>query len=541
MKLAHLDATGTFSPGWPDTGLALDFVPTFNIYGHAPRLLCSDGAHGVYVGWFTQGTDITFSRIKRIQPNGTPAPGWPDTGIVIRAKLGGAALYKLEPDGSGGVFAVVATGNGGYTAAVQHVLSSGSFAPGWPDTVLYLNNANSSQDVNDGVSDGAGGIIVTWADSREVVTDPNGYNGNIYAQRILGNGTRAAGWPAGGLAVCTEPSAQWNPLMCSDGAGGALVTFIDLNLGKIGVQRVRGNGTIAPGWPAIGARVGTPSTLADTPDIVSDGAGGAFVAWTSTYTEVDIHTYATHLTAAGVVAAGWPSDGLLLNPPFNRSNGPASITTCPEGAIVASLEYMLSGNPGPTGIQVQKLLDDGLVPTQVAFRDAQATPHQVTLRWWGSALAQSGATVQRSSDGNTWNTLGAAETDGEDAMSFTDRAVSAGARYAYRLAIGTPPAFTAPAWVDVPAELRFALAGARPNPSPLSQVRIEFTLARSAPGALELLDVAGRRIAWRDLSGLAPGRQVVDMRELGNEAPGLYWLRLSQGSDHATARVVLTR
>src|SRR5262249_52448948 len=78
---------------------------------------------------------------------------------------------------------------------------------------------------------------------------------------------------------------------------------------------------------------------------------------------------------------------------------------------------------------------------------------------------------------------------------------------------------------DGPA--RLALLGAQPNPA-----RRDLTVSYSLPspdvrGSLELLDLAGRRVAVRDLSGESAGRHQVTLLERASLAPGVYLLRLT--------------
>ena len=61
------------------------------------------------------------------------------------------------------------------------------------------------------VSDGAGGAIVTWEDFR------SGTNWDIYAQRVSAAGVPQ--WTANGVALCTAANTQGSPMIVSDGAG----------------------------------------------------------------------------------------------------------------------------------------------------------------------------------------------------------------------------------------------------------------------------------------------------------------------------------
>jgi hypothetical protein len=86
-----------------------------------------------------------------------------------------------------------------------------------------------------------------------------------------------------------------------------------------------------------------------------------------------------------------------------------------------------------------------------------------------------------------------------------------------------------------------ALLGAWPNPA-----RRDLSVALSLPsgesrGALELIDLSGRRVAYRDLSGLAAGRHQLALLERQALPPGVYLVRLTRGSDVRSLKVAVLR
>jgi len=85
-----------------------------------------------------------------------------------------------------------------------------------------------------------------------------------------------------------------------------------------------------------------------------------------------------------------------------------------------------------------------------------------------------------------------------------------------------------------------ALTRVRPNPAANSVV-ISFTLTGRAPAQIELTDVAGRRILFRDLGPLHPGNHSVRLPEAGELAAGVYWVRLVQGAEFVATRMVVAR
>jgi len=96
-----------------------------------------------------------------------------------------------------------------------------------------------------------------------------------------------------------------------------------------------------------------------------------------------------------------------------------------------------------------------------------------------------------------------------------------------------------------------ALSGAADATGPLAILRapdpartglaLEYRLPTPGPAELELYDVAGRRLARRDLPGREAGVQRVALAEGNRLGPGVYWVRLSQNRREVKAKVVVIR
>jgi hypothetical protein len=78
--------------------------------------------------------------------------------------------------------------------------------------------------------------------------------------------------------------------------------------------------------------------------------------------------------------------------------------------------------------------------------------------------------------------------------------------------------------------------GVRDRSSPLA---IEFSLSEPSMAHLELLDVSGRRLIDRDVSGLGLGTHRVDLAQGRPLPPGLYFVRLRQGDHSASLKRVV--
>jgi hypothetical protein len=89
----------------------------------------------------------------------------------------------------------------------------------------------------------------------------------------------------------------------------------------------------------------------------------------------------------------------------------------------------------------------------------------------------------------------------------------------------------------------FALAirATSPNPSPNGRLRVELGLLDDSPARLELVDVAGRVVASRQVGSLGPGRHSLELSEGGALRPGIYFLHLTQGAGEVRARAAVLR
>jgi hypothetical protein len=179
--------------------------------------------------------------------------------------------------------------------------------------------------------------------------------------------------------------------------------------------------------------------------------------------------------------------------------------------------------------------------TLASLASASADAGSVRLSWLLSAATS--ATVERSSDGLAWSAIGQVTPDGSRMVSFVDRAVQGGARYAYRLTFsyGGTVAHDGQTWVTVPNGAEFALKGAAPNPASHG-FEVSFSLPNGNRATLEVIDLSGRRLVQREVGGLGAGFHTVSLqRETAGLPAGMYGLRLAQGARVLTAKVSVVR
>lgn len=590
MYLQRITATGDIAAGWPEAGLPICVVPD----GQNLETLISDGFGGVFVVWQDLRPSPSAPDVyaQRVLPTGSIAPGWPLHG----APLGQYSEYEVHAaaiaDGTGGLYAAFESIPGRIYA--QRLGADGLPAPGWPQDGVLLCEADLDRwPPRNGrlVPDGAGGVIVVWWDSRHYFTTgstemmalrlhadgtiaegwpecgkviapdrdawlqviPDGLGGfysvarrwplNVSPERLVLDrftleGERWPGWPAEGLLVCGAPNYRDLMDIAEDGFGGIFITWADYRSGlEIYVQRVRPDATLAPGWTPDGVLVSDPTTPYSKweSSLAPDGFGGVYVAWEWQYSERP--SFIQHLTPGGAVAPGWPLTGIRLSPLMIGQFDPTAVSDGANGAIVAWYESNLQRS----GVFAQRFLLDGPVAIELTAVLEHASPERVALRWLGVEAGELAASVERRAGDGEWRTLGAATPVGADELRYEDRTVRPGGRYAYRLAWleGGLLRHSGEIQVELPGPLALALEGFLPNPAgPHAQVA--FTLEQSGAATIEVLDVAGRRVARRTFEHLDTGRHVEGL-EGPPLSPGVYHLRLATPTGTKLARGVVVR
>src|SRR5262249_52380887 len=142
----------------------------------------------------------------------------------------------------------------------------------------------------------------------------------------------APGWAVNGVDVCTAPLGQGDPKPIPDGAGGAIVTWLDARDGVNAhpfAQHVLARGTVDPAWPVPGRAISLSSGFAFSSSIVSDGRAGAIVAW-----EEDSFIHAHHVLANGLLDAAFPFNGRVVRPVATSQHHPDLVATGDGNAIV---------------------------------------------------------------------------------------------------------------------------------------------------------------------------------------------------------------
>ncbi len=177
-------------------------------------------------------------------------------------------------------------------------------------------------------TDGAGGAYLAWYDARG--------NYGVYATRVTHDGLIAPGWPLNGLAVCSVSGFKYDVQLVPGASGDVYVVWGDSRAGNedVYVQRLLGNGTVAPGWPANGLAITNDVRDQILPRAASDGAGGVYLVWTLEYSQTDEDVYAARVLPSSAFAGGFAINGIAINAAVYRQNQPAITADGAGNAII---------------------------------------------------------------------------------------------------------------------------------------------------------------------------------------------------------------
>jgi len=541
IRLQRITSSGAIAPGWPSNGVALNLAGG-DRSGEGSLVL--DGTGGVFVTFGSQISGTMHAHVQHLSGGGQVATGWPPNGLRIGNLSGGQFDPVGVSDGAGGIIVVweeVRIGPKVDLFAIR-IGPDGATSPGWPENGIDVCTAYEAQALPQIVSDGAGGSLVAWVDYRAVpVVAPNldEYT-DVYAHHVLPTGTMDARWPSNGLPICTKPHMQAFVEACSDEQGGMIVSWGDFRADPdVYAQRVRVDGTLAPGWAVDGNPVGVvPGYDRVTSPPVPDGTGGAYFTWESQPGSLR-HARTQHLLPNGQIPPGGDPMGLLLIAIPAEQIDPWIIADGYGGAIVAWDDKRKGG--GFDDVYALRIAGGGPTAVAVSLVSAEAEPGLARLTWQVTGDGSSFA-IERKRNGATFVPIATLAPTGAGRIAYEDL-VSEPGRYFYRLTYSDEGARreTPEVQVDVPSTFTLSLAGFTPNPISAASLSVSFTLPKQAPGSLALYDVTGRELMREDLTGLGPGRHALRLGAHQRVSAGVYWLRLTHRDRSVTARGVVIR
>ncbi|HEU4929734.1 MAG TPA: hypothetical protein VFU38_07875, partial [Candidatus Krumholzibacteria bacterium] len=281
---------------WVQNGIPIRLT---NGQGSGPQC-ASDGTGGAIVCWTDNrlGTYDIFA--QRVDGFGNTI--WTTNGVLVCNAAGDQTNPTLIADGFGGVIIAWNDSRNMSDADVyvQRLNANGSAL--WTANGVGLCTLPQQQTLPSLLADGSGGAIVAWQDAR------NGANYDVYARRINGAGTPQ--WTVNGNPICVFAGNQTRVGIVTDGAGGAIISWGDFRLATSDIFAQRVNSAGAVQWTVNGLVVSDSPANQVSPQIVSDGVGGAVIVWQDEQNSIDDDIYAQRINGAG--ATQWSSSGVSL-------------------------------------------------------------------------------------------------------------------------------------------------------------------------------------------------------------------------------------
>jgi hypothetical protein len=458
--------------------------------------LAPDGAGGAILAWTDDRSPVDSIFAQRVGADGVPQ--WISNGKSLSSVSG--VNPEVTSDGEGG--AIVAFESGAHILA-QRVGPSG--VTRWTDTGALVCAAPGLQYGPDPISDGAGGAIFTWTDTRNGTYD-------IYAQRIDSTGHDA--WQSDGVVVCAAAGDQRGARLAPDGRGGAIIVWKDERGGSpfnVYAQRLNASGIVL--WQTDGVPLCSSASSDEYfPGVASDGASGAIAAWHDRRNGgYDI--FAQRVDSSGTLR--WAAAGLPVCVAPGDQIYPHIVSDGLEGAILTWDDARLDQGD----IYAQRISSDGAPLWQsngIAVCTASGPQQRPSL-----IASANHAAILVWNDGRP---AGVNVNGGVYAQGLDSHGQLGGAKPQKRSLLQLEPAL--------------------PNPSQ-DVVTFRFTLPQQANVRLVVRDLEGRQIAIVTQGGVSGGVHTVKWSARGASGSrprsGVYFAELTAGQQTLSRRFVLVQ
>jgi hypothetical protein len=325
---------------WPHSPLESLPICTEPEAQYHPRI-APDGVGGAIIVWqdFRASHDIYA---QRVDAYGNVL--WDVDGVPICSELDSQKYPEIISDGSGGAIIAWYDGRNGsdYDIYAQRISSDADIL--WAVGGTPVCTESGDQAWPRLTSDGAGGAIIAWYDIRSGEYD-------IYVQRVDAYGDTC--WTANGIPVCAVPSQKYDHRLVSDGEGGAAIVWFDMRSGEsdIYAQHLDQSGNTL--WAPDGLPICTEAEYQVSPRIASDASGGFLIAWD------DDRSPGRGLYAQRIAANGdslWTPGGVPVYQTLPTYT-PEMVTDGSGGAVIAW--YVYDSGSATFDIYAQRIDGDG--------------------------------------------------------------------------------------------------------------------------------------------------------------------------------------
>ena len=263
-----------------------------------PKII-ADGTGGAIVMWIDNRTNINENDVYAQRITASGVIKWSTSGLAIAAFFRRQQIASIVADANGG--AIIAWTDDRDTIStprtsdiyIQRVDSSGNLL--WASDGIPISIGPGNQKAPELFSSGDGGAIIAWDDTR------NGdSNRDIYAQRVGPSGSIM--WSTNGIPICNAVNDQDWMRLISDGSGGVIISWEDERTGgnnrHIYAQRINANSNIM--WAANGVAISNTSGYKSFSQILPSGTGNAIITWgDERNSSDDRNIYAQQINANG--------------------------------------------------------------------------------------------------------------------------------------------------------------------------------------------------------------------------------------------------
>jgi len=527
----RIDANGNVQ--WTTNGVAI----TSERYGQYSPSVVPDGHGSFIITWRDDRSGVGQVYCQKLDGNGNAR--WAANGIAVCATSYWQDDPRLLSDKSGG--AIIVWEDERYSILNSFIYSQRIDGNGnklWaPGGVPITLSSDLKWDLRC-IEDGCAGGFVSWS---------NGDTGsrNVFAQRVDSTG---AIWPGGDVLICTAPQDQYSPGMALDGSGGAIIAWDDWRDGGdcVYAQRISGAGDMIWASNGIPIRINAPTGIKPWthPELISDGAGGAIIAWKWGDETVTYNIFAQRVNPDGNLL--WPDTSVVVCGAVGEQSFPQMISNGDGGAIITwrDLRQDTIG-----AVYAMRVTANGETVATLLQSWATSIDDARILVEWRLAEVDRDARfiVLRASAGGAYEELMLAGLQGDGlSYSFLDETCRNGITYRYRVDVeiaGERRILFESEPISLP---RLALSLAQNYPNPFNpSTTIRFELPEKERARLAIYDCAGKEIV-RLLDGEREGGRYEvqwDGRDSGGMATssGIYFYRLTAGKRIITKKLVLIR
>ena len=530
IYVQKLDSSGYIQ--WTANGVLMGSAASGLIIGQ----MISDGAGGAIVTWNDRRNFYNDIFAQRIASNGSVQ--WTANGVNVCA----AAMHQENPtlssDGaSGAIIAWQDDRDGTGDIYAQRIDASGSAQ--WTADGIKICNNGQPQIFPQAVEDGSGGAIIAWVDRR------NTMDYDIFAQRVDANGNLL--WGTSGSSVSARMFDQKDCRLIHMGSGVAIVTWLDGRSGSssdVYAQKLDASG--AAQWTAHGVVVCSATGDQINARIISNGLGGAFVAWEDERAGTsNIDIYAQNINEDGTPA--WLADGKAICGATGNQKTPVLTPDGSNGAVIAWSD----ARGGTDKVYSYRVNANGDDPTATLLSNysAELDGIDIRIKWTLSEIDEGidFLVLRASEPAMIFSEISVDDMIGEGlSFSFVDRHCEPGVTYYYRVAfsdgVETKLLFEAGP-IKTPA-IALMLHQNIPNPFNPRTI-IGYTLPEQCRVQLEVFDVTGRRVKVLVDKIQAGGSFSADWngRDTNGTATvsGVYFYRLTAGKTTLTRKMILLR